>query len=122
MPDFDRLKIKKTRASQKQRPEVFSKTGAVKSFANFIGKQLCWSHFLIKFQAWRPEIFKKTYFKEHLRMTASESWDNFEMLRENIFKRISLSATSSCALDLKGNKKFLYITIWNEFKNNSCRY
>ena len=49
-------------------------------------------------------------------MTASESWDNFEMLRENIFKRISSSATSSCALDLKGNK-FLYITIWNEEMN-----
>ena len=33
------------------RVEMFCKKGALKDFVNFIGKHLCWSLFLIKFQA-----------------------------------------------------------------------
>ena len=33
------------------RPEMFFKTGVLKNFANFTGKHLCWSLFLIKLQA-----------------------------------------------------------------------
>ena len=57
-------------------------------FTNCTGKHLCWSLFLIKLHPWRLatlpketraqtfsfekcEIFRKTYFKEHLRTTAS---------------------------------------------------
>ena len=36
---------------KKQPPEVFCKKCALKSFANFTGKHLCWSLFLIKLQA-----------------------------------------------------------------------
>ena len=40
--------------------QMFSKTGALKNFAIFTGKDLCWSLFLIKFQDWRPTfLFKK---------------------------------------------------------------
>ena len=55
-----------------------------KDVANFTGNHLCWSHFLIKLQAWRSatllketqtqvffsefcEIFNNTRFTEHLR-------------------------------------------------------
>ena len=31
--------------------DVFYKVVALESFAKFTGKQLCWSHFLIKLQA-----------------------------------------------------------------------
>ena len=34
---------------QKQPPTVFYKKGVLKNFANFTGKDLCWSLFLIKF-------------------------------------------------------------------------
>ena len=64
---------------QKQLPEVFCKKGVFKNLANFTGKHLCWSLFLIKLLQIGPEsllkldsnmeiceIFKNTYFEEHL--------------------------------------------------------
>ena len=73
---------------QKQPLEVFFKKGVPKNFANFTGKHLCWRFFLIKLKVWRPatllrktaaqvfscdicEIFKNTYFEEHLRAAAT---------------------------------------------------
>ena len=54
--------------------------GVVKYFVNFTGKHLCQSLLLIKLQALKTptevfseeirEIFKNTYFEEHLRATA----------------------------------------------------
>ena len=39
---------------------MFFKTGVLKNFAIFTGKHLCWNHFLIKLQDWRPVfVFKK---------------------------------------------------------------
>ena len=38
---------------QKQPPDVFCKKAALKNFAIFTGKHLCWSLFLIKLQAFR---------------------------------------------------------------------
>ena len=55
------------------------KKAAFKNFANFTGKYLCWSLFLIKLQTETPaqafsgencEIFKNTYFEEYLRTAA----------------------------------------------------
>ena len=40
--------------SWKQPPEAFRKKVALKNFANFTGKHLCWSLFLIKLQAQGP--------------------------------------------------------------------
>ena len=57
---------------------MFFKIDLLKNSANFTGKHLCWSLFLIKFQAFRSvtpaqvfscdicEIFKNTIFTEHL--------------------------------------------------------
>ena len=85
---------------EKQPPEVFCKKGVFKNFANFRGKHLCWSRFwkkqplevfcrkvvlkifqgkhfvgvsLIKFVKTCKicDIFKSTYFEEHLQTTAS---------------------------------------------------
>ena len=44
---------------KKQPPEVFCKKGALKNFAYFTGKQLCWNLFLIKLQAWGSVTFLK---------------------------------------------------------------
>ena len=58
----------------------FLKRGIFQNFTKFTGKHLCWSLFSIKLQAWRPpketpiqafsyeicEIFKNTFFVEHL--------------------------------------------------------
>ena len=60
--------------------QMFFQIGVLKNFANFIGKQLCCSLFLIKLQASSQvfsckicEIFKNTYLEEHLQATVSES-------------------------------------------------
>ena len=74
---------------QKQSPEVFCKKSVLKNFANFTGKHLCWSIFIIKLQAFNLQVFKKetpaqvlscevcetfknNYFEEYLQMAASE--------------------------------------------------
>ena len=69
------------------------KKGFPKNLANFTGKHLCWSLFLIKLQAFRCipvkfacvflltqvfsceicQIFQNTYFEEHLQTTASKT-------------------------------------------------
>ena len=69
-----------------QPPEVFYKKAVLGNFAIFTEKHLSWDLFLIKFQARRPatlfdsntgkknyEIFKNTYFEEHLR-AAADNW------------------------------------------------
>ena len=43
----------------KQPPEVFCKKKVFKNFANFTGKYLCGSLFLIKLQALRPATLLK---------------------------------------------------------------
>ena len=43
--------------SSHQRPSV--KKGALKNFANFTGKPLCWTLFSITLQAWGPATFLK---------------------------------------------------------------
>ena len=72
------------------RSQMFLKIGVLKNFVIFTGKHLCWILFLIKLQAFRLvtllkrdptqvlsyeycEIFKSTYFQEHLRATASNN-------------------------------------------------
>ena len=54
---------------QKQSPKSFYKKAAPESFAIVTGKHPCWSLFSIKLNA--CQIFKSTFFTEHLRMTAS---------------------------------------------------
>ena len=70
----------------KQPPEVFYKKGVLKNLAKFTGKKLCQSLFLIKlqdnfikketlaqgFSCEFYEIFKNTFFTEHLQTTASK--------------------------------------------------
>ena len=72
---------------QKQPSEVFFKKGVLKTFAKFAGKQLCQSLYFNKFTGCNftkkealtqffscefREIFKNTFFTEHLRTTASD--------------------------------------------------
>ena len=39
---------------------MFYKIGVLKNVAKFTGKRLCWSHFLIKLQTFRPAAFLKS--------------------------------------------------------------
>ena len=73
---------------QKKPPLVFFfKKGILRNFTIFTGKNLCWSLFLIKLPVWSPqetpiqmfsskycEIFKNSYFKEHLQTAASDGF------------------------------------------------
>ena len=72
---------------QKQLPQVLRKKGVLKNFANFTGKHLRWSLFLIKLQAWGlvtllkrdsntivlkfAKFLRTPIFAEYLRTTAS---------------------------------------------------
>ena len=48
--------------SSNSHSQMFYKTGALKHFVIFTGKNLCWNLFLIKFQDWRPaSLFKKRF-------------------------------------------------------------
>ena len=44
---------------QKQPLELFCKKGVLRNFANFTGKHLCWSLFLIELQTFRPAALLK---------------------------------------------------------------
>ena len=46
-------------SSQTHSPQVFYKKAILKNFVTFTGKRLCWSLFLIKLQAFRPETLLK---------------------------------------------------------------
>ena len=73
MYDFSKFCFKFGKV-QKQPPGCSEKIGVLKNFVNFTGKHLFRSLFLIKFQAvlkaFSCEIFKNTYFEEHLRTTS----------------------------------------------------
>ena len=52
--------------------KVFHKKAILKNFVIFTGKHLCWNFFFNKKET--REIFKNTYFEEHLQTAASESF------------------------------------------------
>ena len=62
--------------------QMFFKIGVLKNFANNTGKHLCWSLFLIRFQAFRPS--KIPFFTEHLQ------WKTFFLLQRKDALRASL--------------------------------
>ena len=79
---FSQLNLWNIIVSRCGRSQMFFKISVLKRFANFTGKHLCWSLFLIKLQALRPatllkkdsntgvylwnlRIFNNTFFKEH---------------------------------------------------------
>ena len=57
---------------------MFYKIGALKDFANFTGKHLCWSVFLITLQTWGLQLFKKRLY--HMWFPS-----NFAKIFQNIF-------------------------------------
>ena len=61
---------------------VLFKKGALKNFAIFIGKRLCWSHFLINFQTFRPGTLIKKKRLQHRRFPVSIA----KLLRTPILK------------------------------------
>ena len=68
---FDLTQIQKNvRSNNKSHPTCSVRNGVLKSFANFTGKQLCWSLFLVKLRAYRCFPVKLAKF---LRTTISKS-------------------------------------------------
>ena len=67
--------------------QIFFKIGVLKNFANFLGKYLWWSLFLIKLQAWRPA----TLFRRDCN-TGVFHW-NLRNFQEHLFYRRPLVAT-----------------------------
>ena len=56
---YIQIRIWESHKHQKQSPEVFCKHGFVKNLINLKEKHLCWSFFLIKFQALMCNFIKK---------------------------------------------------------------
>ena len=82
--------IRSYRGSNHQRCSM--KKGVLKKIGNFTGKYLCWSFFLIKLQLRVLsyeicEIFKNTYFEEHLRTTTAKSSEKESRLLSSYFQR-----------------------------------
>ena len=92
------------------------KWGVLKNFGNFTGKHLCWNLFLIELHVldlqlyWKgtppqmsfceiTEIFKNTYFDEHLRTTASSVsiflFNIINIITSNCFSRQAYQSSSS---------------------------
>ena len=76
------------RYQQKQPQEVFCEKFVLKNFANFTGKQLCWSLFLIKLHAWRPAALLKRDSKTDVFL-----W-NLQNFQEHWFWRTSATTAS----------------------------
>ena len=57
---------------------MFYKKTVLKNFEIFLGKHLCWSFFLIN------EVFKNTYFEEHLRTTISVQVENVRIFNMKV--------------------------------------
>ena len=55
------LSGRENKSKRSSRLQMFFKKGVLKNFANFIGKHLCRSLFLLKLQTLRLEIFKNTF-------------------------------------------------------------
>ena len=56
--------------------EMFCEKGILKSCTIFIGKHLCWSLFLIKFQLTPLRIIYHTYLQQHIRTKFRTAWFN----------------------------------------------
>ena len=114
--------------SKEQPPEVFYKKVVLKNFAKLTGKHLCLSLFFNKDVGLRPatlikkdtpaqmfsceyyEVFKNTFFTEHLWTTASKFFGN----QRRFSFLYSRSMVGSYKIFLKSKKEAL--TIQNSFK------
>ena len=63
--------------------QMFCKIRVLKNFAKFIRKHLCWDHFLIKFQVWRPATFPSLKGCNFIKKRLQHSW-----LRVNFAKSL----------------------------------
>ena len=57
------------------------KKSILKNFANFTGKRLCWSLFLIKLQVWRPATLRK---ETPTQIFSCEIWEIFKNICERL--------------------------------------
>ena len=73
---------KKTKAAT---GDILWKKHFLKNLANFTGKHLCWSLFLMKLQ-----VFKNTYFEKHLWTTASKKTNICLIVEVLLLRRIKL--------------------------------
>ena len=91
---------------QKHPPEVFYKKDVLKKFAKFIGIHLCQNLFFNKVAGLRPatkkeilaqvfscefsKIYKNTFFREHLWMTASININPYQLIDQCLLNNLQL--------------------------------
>ena len=115
LKNFERSQIKKEEHVRSSHWRCSVKKDVLKNFANFARKHLRSSHFLTKLQAWsRPatllkkdsntgvflwicDIFKNTYFEQHLGTTASNMcycllWEDFQNTYMQKYLQLKLNA------------------------------
>ena len=95
-------KIKKHHRST--RPQMFFKTGVLKNFANFTGKHLCWSLFLIKLQVFQVCSFIK---KSPTQVFFCEICEIFKII---YFYRTPLEAASDISSIFPARKYMFEVT------------
>ena len=78
---------KKLQKQSFSRLQIFFKIGVLKKIANFTGKYLCWSLFLIKLQASRPATLLRRDSNTGVFLS------NFRNFQEHLFNRTSPVAT-----------------------------
>ena len=82
--------------------QMFFKGGVLKSYAIFTRKHLCWSHFLIKFQSFRPATLKVTPMKVFY-------CDYCKIFKNSFFHRTPpLPASVTC-------ERRSYFKIWHDY-------
>ena len=107
----------KTAVSRSRCSQMFFKMDVLKNFANFIGKHLCWSLFLIKLQAWRP-VGLQCYEEEiPTQLFTCEIW---EIFKNTFFYRTSPVAASGHVIpkqEICSLKLWVPVKIWKKSKN-----
>ena len=102
------LYCKSRRSGSSHSPQMFFKIGVLKSFANFTGKQLCWSFSIKATFLWILQNFWEHFFYSTLWMTASV--DDSNSLMHN-FPRWSDALWKSCSIGCSCKIFKVYLTI-----------
>ena len=122
------------------RSQMFFKIDVLKNLAMFTGKHLCQSYFLIQLQGWRTaivlqrdsntsafEIFKNTYFEEHLRTAASvlriiklliKYWTSVDLF---LIKNIKIFKLSGKIITWNGSE-YIFLLIVSRKHSNRMKY
>ena len=90
---------------------------ALKNFANFTGKHVCWCHFLIKLQAWRPATLLKREFQHKCFPVKLTNFLRTPILK-NICEQLFLEIFKALLKSSSGFQGKCFLTFFNSQKLN----